>query len=101
VHGASLVQQRVFIKAEERSPAVADLEGKRLMKTLEVLDQHLARRDYMLASGFSAADTAIGYSIHLGKGFRAIDQLAHVSAYYGRVTARPAFQQTLADDSAP
>ena len=99
VHAAALVQQTVFIKPEDRSPAVADLEGKRLIKALEVLERHLEARTFMLAGGFSAADTSIGYSVHLAKGFKSLEAFANLVAYYGRICERPAFQKTLAADS--
>ena len=74
VHGASLVQQRVFIAETERSPAVHKLESKRLEKAIGVVDRHLASgRDYMLASGFSAVDTNVGWSVVLGRSFLGLD----------------------------
>ena len=48
---------------------VQKLESRRLEKAVEVLDNHLKDRDYLLASGFSAADVNVGYSIHLGDQF--------------------------------
>ncbi len=94
VHGASLVQQKVFIAREERSPAVQNFESRRLAKAIEVVDQHLAvtGQDYLLETGFSAVDTNVGYSIHLGQGFIALDRWPHAVAYYDRLRARPAFQ---------
>ena len=92
VHGASLVQQSVFITPEERSTAVTKLESRRLEKTLEVVDRVLADRDYLLRSGFSAADTMVGYSVHLARRFVSIDPFENVVAYYTRVSERPAFQ---------
>ena len=44
VHGASLVQQKVFIAPEKRSEAVTKLESRGGGKALEVLDRHLANR---------------------------------------------------------
>jgi glutathione S-transferase len=72
VHGASLVQQQVFVPPEQRSPVVVKLEARRLHKALEVVDGVLARHDYLLPSGFSAVDVAVGYSAHL-----AVVELAH------------------------
>jgi len=66
VHASYLVQQANFVTPESRSEAVVTLERKRLRKTLEVVDRRLANRDHMLASGFSAADVAVGYSIYMG-----------------------------------
>ena len=69
VHGASLVQQNIIIAEELRSPVVIKLESRRLEKSLEVLDNHLENRNYLLKSGFSAVDTSVGYSIHMGSMF--------------------------------
>jgi glutathione S-transferase len=99
VHGASLVQQRVFIAENERSPAVHKLESKRLEKAVGVVDRHLATtgREHMLASGFSAVDTSVGWSVVLGRSFIGLDALPHARAYVERLETRPAFQAALAN----
>jgi len=72
------------------------LERKRLRKTLEVVDRRLANRDHMLASGFSAADVAVGYSIYMGNLYASETAgLERLLDYYGRLQARPAFQASL------
>lgn len=95
VHGASMVQQTIIIAEPDQSPVVQKLETRRLEKSLEVLDEHLEGRDYVLASGFTAPDTNVGYSIHLGRNFTDLGAFANVKAYYDRLTARPAFQASL------
>ena len=95
VHGASLVQQSVFIPEEQRSPIVQKLESRRLEKAVEVLDNHLKDRDYLLASGFSAADVNVGYSIHLGDQFVSLDAFPTAMEYYARLRERPAFQASV------
>jgi len=95
VHGASLVQQSVFIPEEQRSPIVQKLESRRLEKAVEVLDHHLKDRDYLLASGFSAADVNVGYSIHLGDQFLSFDAFPTAMQYYDRLRERPAFQASV------
>ena len=95
VHGASLVQQSVFIPEEQRSPIVQKLESRRLEKAVEVLDNHLKDRDYLLASGFSAADVNVGYSIHLGNQFLSFDAFPTAMQYYDRLRERPAFQASV------
>lgn len=99
VHGASLVQQQVFIAPEQRSDVVIKLESRRLLKSLEVLDGYLADRDYLLASGFTAVDTAVAYSIHLARHIADVDGMPNVDAYYRRCAARPAFR--LSVDAVP
>ncbi|MEM7541216.1 MAG: glutathione S-transferase family protein [Pseudomonadota bacterium] len=95
VHGAALVQQRVFIPEEKRSEIVIKLESKRLEKALEVLDKHLHGREYLLGSGFSAIDTGVCYSVHLAKEVHQIQGLDRVDAYYQRCAARSAFQKSV------
>ncbi len=98
VHGASLVQQQVFIAPEKRSEIVIKLESKRLEKSLEVIDEHLSDRDYLLKTGFSASDTGVAYSVHLAQSRIDITGLGNVAAYYERCRARPAFQKSAAPD---
>jgi glutathione S-transferase len=98
VHAAALVQQYHFIVAEERSAAVVRLEGRRLHKTVDLVNTHLASCEYLLRSGFSAADVSVGYSLHLAHRFIQIAKYAHVARYYGQLQSRPAFFATLPKD---
>ncbi len=91
VHCASLVQQNVFIAPEKRSEVVIKLETARLKKALEVLDDHLRDRDFLLASGFTAVDTAVGFSVHLARDFIELVNFDALHTYYGRLAERPAF----------
>ena len=100
VHCAALIQQRVFISEENRSPAVIKLESKRLEKSLEVLDKHLVDREYLLSSGFSAVDTAVGYSVHLGFQLHDVPPLPNLQAYYARCKSRDAFAKTFDTEGA-
>jgi glutathione S-transferase len=97
VHGASLVQQRVFIAENERSPAVHKLESKRLEKALGVVERRLADREHILASGFSAADTSLGWSVVFGRSLAGLDPFPNARAYVERLEARPAFQAAVTD----
>lgn len=99
VHGAALVQQQVFVAPADRSLVVIKLESRRLRKALEVLEQALGAQEYLLPSGFSAVDTAVGYSVHLARELIGIEALPALAAYYARLAARPAFRRAL--DQAP
>ena len=98
VHAAALVQQYHFIAPEERSVAVLRLEGKRLHKAIEVVNRQLEDRQYLLCSGFSAADISVGYSLHLAHRFITVSRYPHVEPYYERLKARPAFIASLPRD---
>ncbi len=96
VHGASLTQQHLVIREDaDRSPLIMKLERRRLEKTLEVLDHHLEGRHHLLASGFSAIDTNVGYSVYISRFFTPLAQFPNVNAYYHRLTVRPAFARAL------
>lgn len=98
VHAAALVQQYHFIAAQERSATVLRLEGRRLEKTIKVVDTHLQSCDYLLRGGFSAADISVGYSLHLAHRFIDIGRYPRVESYYARLRARPAFRAALPRD---
>jgi glutathione S-transferase len=95
VHAATLVQQLVFFKETERSPGLIKLESARLKKCLAVLEAHLLDRDMLLATGFSAADIAVGTSIHLALRFTEMTIFPTLGRYYDRLTQRAAFQASL------
>jgi glutathione S-transferase len=95
VHGAALVQQEVFVAPEKRSDVIQKLESRRLFLSLKLLEPVLARKKYLLGDNFTAADTGIGYSIHLAKQFIDTSDLPAVEAYYTRLKSRAAFQRAL------
>jgi glutathione S-transferase len=95
VHGASLVQQRFFIAAADRSAVVAKLESRRLEKAVQVLEAPLLDRDYLLATGFSAADIGIGYSLHLADRLIDLGKFSKILDYLERLRKRPAFRASL------
>ena len=95
VHGASLIQQKVFIAPEKRSEVVQKLESRRLFISLEILEPILSKHDYLLESGFSAADTAVGYSVHLAQQFIDIAPLKSISKYYELISNRKGFQSSI------
>lgn len=94
-HLAVLTQQHIVLFPEARSVGVMKLERRRLEKTLSVIDQVLDGQDYLLASGFSAIDTNVGYAVHIARHFTPLREFANVSGYYDRLHARPAFQAAL------
>jgi glutathione S-transferase len=100
VHAASLVQQRYFIAPADRSPVIAKLEGRRLEKAVQVLESQLADRDYLLRTGFSAADIGIGYSLHLASRLIDLAKLDRVSSYLERLRARAAFKASIPEGAA-
>ncbi|MGI9412192.1 MAG: glutathione S-transferase family protein [Hyphomicrobiales bacterium] len=96
VHGSTLTHQNVFLRDDaQRSPYLQKLDTRRLEKCFEVLDTVLTDRDHMLASGFSAADTMIGFSVYQGAFFTTLGNHANLEAYYQRISSRPAFEAAM------
>ena len=95
VHGAALVQQKVFVAPEKRSDVIQKLESRRLFLSIKMLEPILSRQNYLLGDSFTAVDTGIGYSIHLAKQFIDTSDLLGVDAYYERLTSRDAFRRAL------
>jgi len=52
-------------------------------------------RNYLLKSGFSAVDTSVGYSIHMGSMFTNIKDFKNVERYYNNIKNREAFIKAL------
>lgn len=99
---AILTQQHIVLRADSmRSPTVMRLEARRLEKTLEVVERAVAGRDWLLPTGFSAADVQVGYGVLIARRFVPADLLPGVAAYHDRFAARPGFRAALADDGTP
>lgn len=92
------IAQHAFIRPEaDRIPQVAQEGQQNAKKMLDVLEKELAGKNYVCGSEFSAADIMLGYSLLLCKLFGLLTP-AHpnVSAYFGRLSERPAFQKATA-----
>ncbi|MGO4915594.1 glutathione S-transferase family protein [Pseudogemmobacter sp. W21_MBD1_M6] len=99
-HTAALTQQHVMIyPPEARSPIVTRLEARRLEKCYAAIEARLntpvERRDYLLTSGFSAADISVGQAIYMARHFVKIESFPKLHAWYDRITDRPSFVASL------
>jgi len=95
-HCAALTQQHVALYEDHmRSPIVMQLEAKRLAKTLRTVEAGLTG-DYLLAD-FSAADIGVGQAVYMAAHFVRLGDMPRVSAWYDRLSARPAFCKSLPD----
>lgn len=101
-HVAALTQQHVMLYEDAmRSPVVMKLEAKRLEKCYAAIEARLSapleRRDYLLTSGFSAADISVGQAVYMARHFARTDDFPALSDWYGRITEREAFKAALPD----
>ena len=88
------IAQHTRIKPpEERLSAVVEDAGKRVHLCLNATEALLAKQDYLLPSGFSAADIMMGYSMLLASNFRLLDaRYPHSLAYFQRLSSRAGYQ---------
>ena len=99
-HVAALSQQNIVLYDDAmRSPVVMKLEAKRIEKCYAALENRLSppveQRDYLLTSGFSAADISVGQAVYMARHFARIEPFEALSAWYDRITDRDAFRKSL------
>ncbi len=95
-HTAALTQQHIALYDDAmRSPTVMRIEAKRLEKCYGALDRRLMGRDWLLDSGFSAADIGVAQALYMARRFAKPEPFPALSAWYGRATDRPAFRKSL------
>ena len=88
--------QQVFLPDPAmRSPTVIGIEVKRLAISLKPLERVLAEQDYLLTSGFSAADTMMGFTLESARHYVHFDRFPNLTGYKARIEARPAYQRAL------
>jgi len=82
-----------------RSPIVMKLEAARLTKCYDAIEGRLAELgengQYLLPSGFSAADVSVGQAVYMALHFAKLDTHPLTSVWYEHISQRPAFQASL------
>jgi len=104
-HCAALTQQHIALREDVmRSPVIMKLEAARLAKCFGAIEARLStpieNRDYLLTSGFSAADVACGQAVYMGRHFVRLDAYPEAAKWMARLATRPAFQAALPPDDA-
>lgn len=98
---ASLIEnlnlQLVFLRPPAKpSPVVVKLTVARLRQTLRGMEERLGDQEWLLPSGFSAADIMMGFTLFAAPYFVEMDQFPRLQAYIARMQARPAYQRAVA-----
>ncbi|OWU83674.1 glutathione S-transferase [Oceanicola sp. 22II-s10i] len=92
-HVAALNLQWIFLRdPKDRSDTVVKIEARRLAGTMAPVNDLLGRQDWVLPSGFSAADTMLGWNFLATKRYVRTEQFPNIVAYVERFKARPAFK---------
>lgn len=104
-HAAALTQQHIVLYEDwMRSPTVMKLEAKRLEKCYAAIEGRLSSpiedRDYLLTSGFSAADISVGQAVYMARHFAPIEPFPELTRWYARITEREGFRKSLPPEGA-
>lgn len=92
-----IAQHAMFRPEAERIPAMVEDGRRRATVRLDVLERALAGAPYLCGETFTAADVMVGYGVALTKLLGVLGAgHPHVTAYLGRLEARPAFQKAFA-----
>lgn len=93
-HLVTMLMHMMFLPEAQRSPAAIDEAKAALGKPMQVLNDHLAARAYLLGDAFTVADlnvcSVLGLAALLQYDF---SPFAHVGAWIGRCMSRPAAQR--------
>ena len=91
---ASLMYQRHFFPEDQRSEDVDKWAQLELTKVFSMLETQLGDHDYILKSGFSAADISVGYCLLLARLAKAHDQITdRIEDYWETLTDRDAWHK--------
>ncbi|MDF1855679.1 glutathione S-transferase family protein [Pseudooceanicola sp.] len=89
---ANLNLQWIFLRdPSQRSDTVVKIDARRLAATMAPLEKLLAQQDWILASGFSGADTMLGWNFLATPKYVRMDDFPNLAAYVARFSARPGF----------
>lgn len=89
---AALMYQRHFFPVEKRSKHVEAWAETELAQVFSMLETQLGDHDYILKSGFSAADISVGYCLLLARLAKAHNQITdRIEDYWETLTDRDAW----------
>ena len=99
-HAVALTQQHLVLREDwMRSPTVMKLEAARVAKCYDAIEARLSppveKRDYLLTSGFSAADISVGQAVYMALYFHTLDGHPALADWFARITDRPGFAASL------
>lgn len=86
-------KNKFALPKEVRCPEIIETAAWEYQKALGLLSEGLGEHEYILGEQFSAADILVGHCLFWGMAFKQPIKQANLTAYMGRVGARPALAQ--------
>lgn len=91
--------QHVFLRDPALvSPTVIKLNTRRLAVTLSALEGLLGNNEFLLPTGFSAADIMMGFNLMAAPYYVPLSDYPALASYRSRLEARPSYQAARAKD---
>ncbi|HEX6859441.1 MAG TPA: glutathione S-transferase family protein [Caulobacteraceae bacterium] len=92
-----LVRARFMAPDDQKENWTLKNNAEVFVRQLKLVDQQLAKGDYLAGDHFTAADISVGYALAFGN-FLGLDggYSDAIKAYQDRITSRPAFQRASA-----
>ncbi len=99
-HLMAILLHRIMLPEEKRKAAVADAAARDIARPLDVLESHLADREYLLDGPFSIADLNVASVLSMARmvGFD-VSGWPKVATWLGRCTSRPSLARAQAAGS--
>ena len=85
----------------QRSDTVVKIEARRLAGTMAPIEAIVSAQDFLLPSGFSAADTMLSYNLMAAGHFVRMEKFPALRAYKARIEARPAYRRAMEKNGTP
>ena len=86
----AVAEHRRFLPEAERLPAVAERAERRFAEVADVVQRHLAGREYVVGSHFTAADVVLASALAWGGSMGLLGGFDGLQEYVKRMTSRPA-----------
>ena len=94
-HAQVLTQQHIMLREDRmRSAAITQLEPRRIGKCYDAIEAGLMG-EWLLPSGFSAADVAVGQAVYMARMFAPVEDRPRMTAWWSRIEAREAYRASL------
>ena len=84
-----IVRHSFIYPEDKRSPADIALAREDFADMAQVLEQHMAGREFIVGNAITAADCVAAYTIDWANEFKLLDALPQLRAYLERMYARP------------